>query len=94
MCLILNGMKSSLKNTKHINFRYFFVKDVINRGEMSMEYCPIEEMWSDILTKPLQGRSYRIIKFKLVNMTELYVDTSENASEKISKALGVSTKKK
>ena len=59
-----------------------------------MEYCPTEEMWSDILTKPLQGRSYRIMKFKLVNMTELYVDTSENASEKVSKALGVSTKKK
>ena len=30
--LMLNGNKSSLNSIKHINVRYFFVKDVINRG--------------------------------------------------------------
>ena len=56
MRLMLNGNKSSLKNTKHINIRYFFVKDVINKGEMLVEYCPTEEMWEDVLPKPLQGK--------------------------------------
>ena len=32
MRMIMNGKKSSLKNTKYINVIYFFVKDVINRG--------------------------------------------------------------
>ena len=32
MRLMLNGKKSNLKNTKHFNVRYFFVKDVVNRG--------------------------------------------------------------
>ena len=31
MRLMLNGKKSILKNTKHCNVRYFFVKDVVNR---------------------------------------------------------------
>ena len=39
MHLMLNSKESSFNNTKHINVRYFFVKDVINRGEMLVEYC-------------------------------------------------------
>ena len=53
MSLLLHGKKSSLKNTKHINVRYLFVTGVINRGDMSVEYCPTEEVWSEVLTKPL-----------------------------------------
>ena len=44
MSLVLNGKISSLKNTKHINVRYLFMKDVINRGEISVEYCPTDKM--------------------------------------------------
>ena len=57
MHLIINGKKSSLNNTKHTNVRYLFVKDVINRGEISAEYCPTEEMWSGVLPNPIQGKS-------------------------------------
>ena len=42
MRLMMNGKKSSLKNTKHINGRYFFVKDVINRGEIPVGGCTSE----------------------------------------------------
>ena len=41
MCMMLNGKKSSLKNTKQINIIYFFVNDVINRGEILVEYFPM-----------------------------------------------------
>ena len=44
MNLVLNGKISSLKNTKHINVRYLFMKDVINRGEISVEYCPTDKI--------------------------------------------------
>ena len=39
-------------------------------------------MWSDVLTNPLQGKSYRIMISKLMNMPRLYVDPGENASAK------------
>ena len=57
-----------------IDVKYFFATDVINRGEMSVEYCPSEEMWADVLTKPLQGAPFRKMRSKLMNMPEHYID--------------------
>ena len=39
-----NGRASSSKRTRHINIRYFFVTDRVANGEVSIEYCPTEEM--------------------------------------------------
>ena len=50
-----NGKASSGKKTKHIDVRYFFVKDRVESGEVSIEHCPTEEMIADFFTKPLQG---------------------------------------
>ena len=50
-----NGKKSSTKNTKHINVRYYFIKYwVENRDEVIM-HCLMQEMLGDHFTKPLQG---------------------------------------
>ena len=54
-----NGKASSSKRTKHINIRYFFITDRINSGEVSVEWCPTEEMIGDFATKPLQGALFR-----------------------------------
>ena len=84
-------MRLMMNNTKHINVRYFFVKVVINRGEIPAEYFPTEEMWADVLTKPLQGNLYQIMRSKLMNMPELYLEPDENTPAKGSKAAGVYT---
>ena len=39
-----------------------------------MKYCPLEEMWADVLTKPLQGAPFRKMRSKLMNMPEHYID--------------------
>ena len=52
MTLEKNGNASSSKQTKHIKVRYFFIKDKIDSKEVSVKYCPTEDMWADILTKP------------------------------------------
>ena len=57
-----NGMLSSTKRTKHINVRYFLMKDKIDRGEVKIEYCPTDEMIGDYFTKPLQGEKF--VKFR------------------------------
>jgi hypothetical protein len=41
--------------TKHIDTRYHFVRDVEARGEISLAYCPTDDMTADILTKALPG---------------------------------------
>ena len=57
--LMLNGNASSTNRTKYIYVQYFFMTDVIKRGDISMEYCPTGEMWANILTKPVQGQAFR-----------------------------------
>ena len=53
--LAKNGRWSSSKQTKHINNRYFLVKDKTDRGELEVQHCGTKDMWSDVLTNPLQG---------------------------------------
>ena len=64
--LINNGKSNSLR-TKHVSVKYFWLKDRIESGEISVEYCPTEQMIADIMTKPLQGAAFRAMRDKLLN---------------------------
>jgi hypothetical protein len=55
MQLEKNGRASSGKRTRHINIRYFFIKDKVDSGEVKLEWCPTKQMLADFFTKPLQG---------------------------------------
>lgn len=59
MLLEKNGKASSGKRTKHIAIRYFFVTDRVAKGDVSLEWCPTEDMTGDFWTKPLQGALFR-----------------------------------
>jgi hypothetical protein len=54
-----NGRASSGKRIKHINMRYFFIKDRISFGEITVKHCPAKGMLADHFTKPLQGTLFR-----------------------------------
>jgi len=54
-----NGRLSSGKRTKHMNVRYFFIKDKVDNGDFKVEHCPTKEMWADYYTKPLQGKLFQ-----------------------------------
>ena len=56
------GMASAGKRSRHINVRYFFIKDLVKKGLVEIDYCPTGEMVADYLTKPLQGT--RFLRFK------------------------------
>ena len=62
-----NGMASSSKRTRHINIRFFFIKDRVAAGEISVQYCPTEDMWGDYFTKPLQGNRFLQIRQIIMN---------------------------
>lgn len=73
MKLEKNGRNSCTGNSRHVNIRYFFVKDRIANGEIDLEYCPTEEMLADYFTKPLQGALFR--KFWEVIMEYQHIST-------------------
>ena len=68
MALISKGYSTSDK-TRHINIRYFFIKDRVDAGELEVRYCPTEEMLADLLTKPLQGEQFAKLRDRLLGLT-------------------------
>ena len=47
--------------TKHIGIKYHYTRDLINSGEIRLEYCPTEDMVADMLTKAVsQDRLNRL----------------------------------
>ena len=69
MLLENNGSFSSGKRTKHIDVRYFFVKDRVDRGELKIEYCPTDQMIADYFTKPIQGKMFRRLRGIIMGMS-------------------------
>ncbi len=55
--LIERGKPAS-ESTRHINIRYFFLKDKVDKKEITLGYCPTEDMRADALTKPLVGSRF------------------------------------
>lgn len=66
---LLEKGKSDSKRTKHINTRYFFVHDRIQKGEILLQYTPTEHMVADFFTKPLQGSLFLRMRDKLLGIT-------------------------
>jgi hypothetical protein len=61
IALIAKG-RSTAEATRHINIRFYFVKDRIDSGELEVSYMPTQNMIADILTKPLQGELFRRLR--------------------------------
>jgi hypothetical protein len=72
-----NGRMSSSKRTRHLNIRYFFVTDSFKAKELSITYCPTEEMISDYFTKPLQSTLFRKMRGLIMNVDPWVTTWSE-----------------
>ena len=64
--LVKKGHSTS-QRTRHINIRYFYLKDRIESEDIRIEYIESENMLADILTKPLQGKLFYKLRKILCN---------------------------
>ena len=39
--------------SKHIEIKYHYIRDMVQRGAVKLQYVPKEEQVADVLTKPL-----------------------------------------
>ena len=62
MRLERNGRQSCGQKSRHIDIRYFFIKDRIKSGNVDLQYCPTEVMLADFFTKPLQGKQFKLLR--------------------------------
>jgi len=47
---------------KHLNIKYFFVKNYIDDKQLEIKYIPTNNMIADVLTKPLQGKKFKRLR--------------------------------
>ena len=58
----------TLKRSKHINIRNFWIKEQIDDGELEFEFTKSEVMVADILTKPITGKRFFELQKMLLNL--------------------------
>jgi hypothetical protein len=68
MLLMRNGRLSSGKRTKHLDVRYFYLKDLIDRGMIKLSHCVSDNMIADYFTKPTQGKRFLALRNLILNL--------------------------
>jgi hypothetical protein len=68
-----NGRASAGPRSRHIDIRYYWVKDRLQSDSLTVRHCPTLEMLADFFTKPLQGTLFR--KFRDVILGYAHVNT-------------------
>ena len=58
----INGRNSCTGNSRHINIRYFWVKDRVDKGKIKIRYLPTHLMLADFFTKPLMGKLFETMR--------------------------------
>eukprot|EP00253_Pinus_taeda_P025723 PITA_25723 len=56
------------KRTKHIDTRFHYIRELVSNGEIVLEHCRTQEQVADILTKPLDQKSFEFLR-KCLGMT-------------------------
>jgi hypothetical protein len=71
--LAINGRSSAGTKSRHIDIRYFWIKDRVKEGNIRVRHCPTLQMLGDFFTKPLQGALFR--KFRDVILGHKHTNT-------------------
>jgi hypothetical protein len=53
------------ERSKHIEIKYYFIRDKVQEGEVKLQYIPTNEQTIDILTKPLSRIKFAYFREKM-----------------------------
>ena len=53
---LMDTGRTTKQRTKHLNVRYFYIRDRIQKNELRLDYLPTGSMIADLMTKPLLGK--------------------------------------
>ena len=71
-CAILlekNGKRSSGERTRALNIRYFLIMDHIDKGDLTVKWCPMDKMLGDYYMKPVQGTKFCDFRQDIMGMS-------------------------
>jgi uncharacterized protein (DUF1330 family) len=64
-CIRLSELPVFHERSKHIEIKYYFIRDKVQEGEVKLEYIPNDEQTTDILTKPLSKIKFAYFREKM-----------------------------
>jgi hypothetical protein len=64
-CIRLSEHPVFHERSKHIEIKYYFIRDKVQEGEVKLEYIPTDEQKADILTKPLSRIKFAYFREKM-----------------------------
>lgn len=70
ICMINSGSPTNPR-TRHIDVRYFFVKQHVDSGLIKVVHCPTADMLADILTKPLPTDRFHQVLSHFYSITNI-----------------------
>ena len=56
---LIKAGKACSERSRHINIRYFWIKEQVDKGQVQVQYTPTEVMLANLFTKAVQGRQFR-----------------------------------
>lgn len=51
--------------SKHIEVKYHFLRDIVNKGKIELLYCRTTEQWADLFTKTLAADKFELMRNKI-----------------------------
>ena len=49
---------------KHIEIKYHYIQDIVQRRSINLQYLPTKEQVADVLTKPLSHVKFEYFRYK------------------------------
>ena len=77
MLLETNGRASAGKRSRHLDMRYFFIHDLVDKKIISVQHCPTEEMDGDYMSKPLHGNKFVKFRERIMNFATTEIEEKE-----------------
>ena len=56
---LIKAGKACSERSRHINIRYFWIKEQVEKGQLQVQYTPTEVMLANLFTKAVQGSQFR-----------------------------------
>ena len=47
---------------KHINIKYYFIREQVSNGKICLKYCPTEDILADLFTKGIRSEKFERLR--------------------------------
>ena len=71
---IANNAGSLQSRTKHLDLKVYKIRELIQQGDVVLQYCITQRQVADILTKLLPPTQFRVLSDRLCGYWVMWVD--------------------